>query len=84
MAISFVPNQSLGSGYYTLEIYAGKDKLDSKSIIMKTLPDMTRNKENGLFYYTSGKYKTLEDAIKAQKDLEGKGITNTIIEKKLK
>jgi len=84
MAISFVPNQSLGSGYYTLEIYAGKDKLDSKSVAMKTLPDMTRNKENGIFYYTNGKYKTLEDAIKAQKDLEGKGINNTIIEKKSK
>lgn len=84
MAVSFVPNQSLGSGFYTLEIYAGKDKLDSKSVVMKTLPEMTRNKENGLFYYTYGKFKTLEEAIKVQKELEGKGITNAIIEKKLK
>jgi len=84
MAISFVPNQTLGIGYYTLEIYAGKEKLDSKSTIMKTLPDMIRNKESGVFYYTYGKYKSLEDAIKAQKDLENRGITNTVIEKKLK
>lgn len=84
IAISFVPNQSLGMGYYTLEIYSGKDKLDSKSKILKTIPDIIRNKENGIFYYTFGKYKTLEDAIKAQKDFEGKGITNTIIEKRLK
>ncbi len=83
-SISFVPNQSLGSGYYTLEIYSGKDKLDSKSNVMKMLPDMTRTKENGIFYYTNGRYRTLEDAIKAQKDLENKGINNTIIEKKLK
>lgn len=84
MAISFMPNQTLGVGYYTLEIYAGKDKLDSKSTVMKILPNMTRNKENGIFYYTSGQYRTLEDAIKAQKELENKGVTNTIIEKKLK
>ena len=84
MAISFMPNQTLGAGYYTLEIYAGKDKLDSKSTVMKILPNMTRNKENGIFYYTSGQYRTLEDAIKAQKELENKGVTNAIIEKKLK
>ena len=84
MAISFMPNQTLGVGYYTLEIYAGKDKLDSKSTAMKILPNMTRNKENGIFYYTSGQYRTLEDAIKAQKELENKGVTNAIIEKKLK
>lgn len=84
MAISFMPNQTLGVGYYTLEIYTGKDKLDSKSTVMKILPNMTRNKENGIFYYTSGQYRTLEDAIKAQKELENKGVTNAIIEKKLK
>jgi N-acetylmuramoyl-L-alanine amidase len=84
MPISFVPNQTLGSGYYTLEIYSGKDKLDSKSTILKTIPDISRNKENGMFYYTFGKYKSLEDAIKAQKEFEGKGINNTVIEKKLK
>src|SRR6218665_2033260 len=84
MAISFVPNQTLGMGYYTIEVYAGKDKLDSKSVIMKSLPDISRNKENGIFYYTNGKNKTLEDAVKAQKELEDKGITNTVIEKKVK
>lgn len=84
MAISFMPNQTLGVGYYTLEIYAGKVKLDSKSMVMKILPNMTRNKENGIFYYTSGQYRTLEDAIKAQKELENKGVTDAIIEKKLK
>ena len=84
MSISFVPNQTLGIGYYTIEIYSGRDKLDSKSTILKTFPDIERNKDNGVFYYTYGKYKTLEDAIKAQKDFENRGITNTIIEKKLK
>lgn len=83
-AISFVPNQSLGTGYYTLEVYSGKGKLDSKSPILKTIPDLIRNKENGVFYYTYGKYKSLEEAVKAQKDLEQKGIANTVIEKKLK
>ena len=84
MSISFVPNQTLGIGYYTLEIYSGREKLDSKSNIMKTLPDIIRNKENGTFYYTFGKYRSLEEAIKAKKELENKGISNTVIEKKLK
>jgi len=84
ISISFVPNQALATGYYTLEIYAGKDKLESKSPVMKMLPDMERAKENGVFYYTQGKYRTLEDAVKAQKELENKGITNTVIEKRSK
>ena len=82
--ISFVPKQSLASGYYTIEVYAGKDKLDSKSHIMKTLPNMERNKENGVFYYTHGKYKTLEEAVNTQKELENKNIINTVIEKRIK
>ena len=84
ISISFVPNQSLASGYYTIEVYAGKDKLDSKSHIMKTLPNMERNKENGVFYYTYGKYKTLEEAVNTQKELENKNIINTVIEKRIK
>lgn len=84
ISISFVPNQALATGYYTLEIYAGKDKLESKSPVMKMLPDMERAKENGVFYYTHGKYRTLEDAVKAQKELENKGVTNTVIEKRSK
>lgn len=84
MAISFVPNQSLASSYYTIEVYSGKDKLDSKSYILKTLPNVVRDKQNGNFLYTFGEYKTLEDAIKSQKDLENKGISNTVIEKKIK
>ena len=84
ISISFVPKQSLASGYYTIEVYAGKDKLDSKSHIMKTLPNMERNKENGVFYYTHGKYKTLEEAGTTQKELENKNIINTVIEKRIK
>ncbi|MCG2792479.1 MAG: N-acetylmuramoyl-L-alanine amidase [Weeksellaceae bacterium] len=84
ISISFVPNQALASGYYTLEIYSGRDKLDSKSTILKSFPDIIRNKENGVFYYTYGRYKSIEEAIKAQKELEKKGIGDTVIEKKLK
>jgi N-acetylmuramoyl-L-alanine amidase len=45
------------------------------------LKDVERNKENGVFYYTFGKVQTLEDAVKLQKDLEAKGIKNTVIQK---
>ncbi|WP_419869006.1 N-acetylmuramoyl-L-alanine amidase family protein [Chryseobacterium sp. CT-SW4] len=80
-AVGFMPNQKLSSGYYTIEVYTGKDKLGSNSFILQSLKNVERNKENGMFYYTYGKVNTLEDAVKLQKDLESKGIKNTIIQK---
>ncbi|MEC3877168.1 N-acetylmuramoyl-L-alanine amidase family protein [Chryseobacterium salviniae] len=79
-AVGFMPNQKLNSGYYTIEVYAG-DKLNGNSFILQNLKDVQRNKENGVFYYTFGKTQTLEDAVKLQKDLEAKGIKNTVIQK---
>lgn len=79
-AVGFMPNQKLNTGYYTIEVYTG-DKLNGNSFILQTLKDVERNKENGVFYYTYGKVQTLEDAVKLQKDLEAKGIKNTVIQK---
>lgn len=79
-AVGFMPNQKLNSGYYTIEVYNG-DKLNGNSFILQTLKDVERNKESGVFYYTYGKVQTLEDAVKLQKDLEAKGIKNTVIQK---
>lgn len=79
-AVGFMPNQKLNSGYYTIEVYTG-DKLNGNSFILQTLKDVERNKESGVFYYTYGKVQTLEDAVKLQKDLEAKGIKNTVIQK---
>jgi N-acetylmuramoyl-L-alanine amidase len=82
-AVGFMPNQKLSTGYYTIEVYAG-DKLNGNSFILQTLKDVERNKESGVFYYTYGKVFTLEDAVKLQKDLESKGIKNTVIQKVFK
>ncbi|MGG5208916.1 N-acetylmuramoyl-L-alanine amidase family protein [Chryseobacterium sp. MIQD13] len=82
-AVGFMPNQKLLTGYYTIEVYTG-DKLNGNSFILQTLKDVERNKDNGVFYYTYGKVFTLEDAVKLQKDLESKGIKNTIIQKVFK
>ncbi|GEN72553.1 N-acetylmuramoyl-L-alanine amidase [Chryseobacterium lathyri] len=82
-AVGFMPNQKLLTGYYTIEVYTG-DKLNGNSFILQTLKDVERNKDNGVFYYTYGKVYTLEDAVKLQKDLESKGIKNTIIQKVFK
>ncbi|WP_042721083.1 N-acetylmuramoyl-L-alanine amidase [Flavobacterium sp. B17] len=82
-AVGFMPNQKLSTGYYTIEVYTG-DKLNGNSFILQTLKDVERNKENGVFYYTYGKVFTLEDAVKLQKDLEAKGIKNTVIQKVFK
>ncbi|WP_449388608.1 N-acetylmuramoyl-L-alanine amidase family protein [Chryseobacterium lineare] len=82
-AVGFMPNQKLSTGYYTIEVYTG-DKLNGNSFILQTLKNVERNKENGVFYYTYGKVFTLEDAAKLQKDLEAKGIKNTVIQKVFK
>ncbi len=82
-AVGFMPKQKLNTGYYTIEVYAG-DKLNGNSFIMQILKDVERNKENGVFYYTYGKVYTLEDAVKLQKDIEAKGIKNTVIQKVFK
>jgi len=80
-AVGFMPNQQLNTGYYTIEVYTGKDKLSSNSFILQTLKDVARDKNNGMFYYTYGKASSLEDAVKLQKELEAKGIKNTVIQK---
>jgi N-acetylmuramoyl-L-alanine amidase len=82
-AVGFMPNQKMNAGYYTIEVYSG-DKLNGNSFILQTLKDVERNKESGVFYYTYGKAYTLEDAVKLQKDIEAKGIKNTVIQKVFK
>lgn len=80
-AVGFMPNQKLSSGgFYTIEVAVG-DKLTANSYILQTLKDVERNKDSGVFYYTYGKVYTLEDAVKLQKDIEAKGIKNTVIQK---
>ncbi len=81
ISVGFVPNQKLASGYYTLELAATKDKLSSNSFMLQTLKNVERKKDNGIFYYTYGKYNSLEDVVKAQKELEDKGIKNTVVQK---
>jgi N-acetylmuramoyl-L-alanine amidase len=82
-AVGFMPNQKLLTGYYTIEVYTG-EKLNGNSFILQTLKDVERNKDNGVFYYTFGKVYTLEDAVKLQKEIDAKGIKNTIIQKVFK
>lgn len=83
LAIGFVPNQKLSQGYYTLELYVGDKKLDKNAPIMN-LKDVERNKENGQFFYTYGKFSSLEDAIKSKKEIETQGIKGSIIQKVIK
>ncbi len=84
VSISFVPDQAMASGYYTLELAASKNKLSSNSYILTALKDVNRDKIDGIFYYTYGKFRTLELAIKEMKNLEDKGIKNIVIQKTYK
>lgn len=83
-SISFIPNQKLGMGFYALEIAVTDQKLSSNSYVLNSLKDVNRDKENGKFYYTYGKFSSLEEAIKTQKDLEEKGVKNTVVQKVFK
>lgn len=80
-SISFIPNQKLGVGYYTIELAVTDQKLSSNSFMLKTLKDVQRDKEKGKFYYTYGRFSSLEEAVKTQKELEAKGIKETVIQK---
>ena len=80
-SISFVPDQKLGIGYYTIEVAVTDQKLSSNSFILNALKGVDRNKQNGKFLYTYGKFASLEEAVKAQKELDNKGIKNTVIQK---
>lgn len=82
-SVGFIPNQNLGTGFYTIELIATEDKLSSNSYILNSLKDVHRDKEKGIFYYTYGKFKSLEQAVQIQNELEKKGIKNTVIEKVL-
>lgn len=81
ISVGFIPNQTFASAYYTIELVATKDKLSSNSYILTSLKNVNREKEKGIFYYTYGKFNSLEQAIKTQNDLEKKGIKNSVIEK---
>ncbi|UJF30577.1 N-acetylmuramoyl-L-alanine amidase [Kaistella sp. 97-N-M2] len=83
-SISFVPNQKLGIGYYTIEIALSDQKLSSNSYMLNTLKDVNREKINGKFSYTYGKFLSLEEAVKTQKALDEKGIKNTVVQKVFK
>lgn len=80
-SISFIPNQKLGVGYYTLELAATDQKLSANSFMLTSLKDVRRDKVKGRFYYTYGKFASLEEAVKMQKELEEKGIKNSVIQK---
>lgn len=82
-SVGFIPNQNLGTGFYTIELIATEDRLSSNSYILNSLKDVHRDKEKGIFYYTYGKFKSLEQAVQIQNELEKKGIKNTVIEKVL-
>lgn len=80
-AVSFIPNQVMNTGYYRIEVYAGKERLPNNSPILRTLKELDKTKADGIFYYTYGSVNSLEAAIKLQKELAEKGINNTVIEK---
>ena len=83
-SVSFVPNQVVAQGYYTIEVAAEKERLSRDSAILTVLKDVDRERIDGVHYYTYGNVKTLEEAVKLQKQIEDKGIKNTIIQKVFK
>jgi N-acetylmuramoyl-L-alanine amidase len=81
-AVGFMPGIGLNNGYYTIEVAISEEKLNNKSNILQVLNPVDREKRNGKFYYTFGKVNTLEEAIQLKKNIDEKGIKNSVIEKK--
>lgn len=50
ISIGFMPNQTLGSGYYRIEFATSKDKLSPSSFLLSTVKDVNRDKQDGVFY----------------------------------
>ena len=80
-SVGFVPNQTLNSGYYTIEVAVSESKLPNSSPVLQKLKDVDREKEGRTFYYTWGKANTLEGALALQNSLEKMGISGTTIQK---
>ena len=76
-------HQTCGNVRYIYNQYIATnfERLDKNEPIL-ALKDVERIKKDGIFYYTYGKYQSLEEAIKSQQELDQKGIKNAVIEKK--
>ncbi|QCX52942.1 N-acetylmuramoyl-L-alanine amidase [Elizabethkingia sp. JS20170427COW] len=81
-AVAFKTNEKLKRGYYTIEVAVSDSRLRNNDKIFQVLGDVNREKIKGVFHYTYGNVNTLESAVKLQKQIEDKGINNTVIEKK--
>ena len=81
-AVAFIPNQRLSEGYYTLEVAVSPSRLSKDSPIFTKLKDVDRQKIEDKHYYTYGKVKSLEEAVKLKKEVEEKGILDVVIQKK--
>ena len=72
----------MATGYYTIELAVTKEKLSSNSPLLQILgKEVQRKKESGTFYYTYGKFSSLEEVVTAIKELENKGIKDVVIQK---
>ena len=82
IAVGFIPGQKMATGYYTIELAVTKEKLSSNSPLLQILgKEVQRKKESGTFYYTYGKFSSLEEVVTAIKELENKGIKDVVIQK---
>lgn len=80
-AVTFVPNQKLKQGYYTIEIAVSPSRLSKDSPILR-MKDVQREKIGNMHYYTYGNVQTLEEAVELKKQLENQGVIYPVIHKK--
>lgn len=73
--------KKLDQGYYAIEIAVSDRRLSDDSPVMQALGKdaLRREKEDGLYYYFYGKFKSFEDVANAQREMERKGIKSGVI-----
>jgi len=57
-------NEKLTKGFYSIQLVASRKKYSRSDIIFNKFPDVERDKSEGIFYYTFGKFYSLVEAEK--------------------
>jgi N-acetylmuramoyl-L-alanine amidase len=65
--------------FFRVQFLLSKTKIPENSSKFKGLSDISFYEQNGVFKYTSGNFKTLEDALSCQKNVQEKGFKDAFV-----
>ncbi len=81
MVVEFKEKESLKNEYYTIELLASVKKYKEKDDIFKGLNNVVRERNNDVYFYTSGKVTNYDSAKKLLENIKKLGFTDAVISK---